>query len=271
MSPVTELVASADKLSSASEKDLLETSDQAEFAALAESLNKMISRVRRSAHIQEQFASDAAHELRSPLALLRTRIETTLLNERSGVQYQEDLRSMLPKVDRLTSIVETLLSSARDSQSKVPPIELQASITEIIHQWKLDSGWDPDQVKIETVPCHSAITFEELQIVFGNLLDNAASHSPRGGLIVFSLTCHENLAHLSVRDFGPGFTADGKSHAFDRFYRSDEDRNRGTGGAGIGLAVVKRIVESRHGHVGFCEVDHGAEALVTLPISLAKE
>ena len=265
--PVTELVRSADKLSSASAKDLLETTDHAEFAALAESLNKMIERVRRSAEVQEQFASDAAHELRSPLALLRTRIETTLLNDRTGEEYQSDLRSLLPKVDRLTSIVETLLSSARDGQGSVPSLDLHVSLNQIVSQWVLDANWDQDRLKINMVPCQAEITFEELRIVACNFLDNAASHSPKVTPLVVTLVQLDEVVRLGVRDFGPGLSDEGRSQAFERFYRSEEDRNRETGGAGIGLAVVKRIVESRHGQVGFCEVESGAEAYMTLPIS----
>ncbi len=265
--PVTELVRSADKLSSASAKDLLETTDHAEFAALAKSLNKMIERVRHSAQVQEQFASDAAHELRSPLALLRTRIETTLLNDRTSEEYQSDLLSLLPKVDRLTSIVETLLSSARNGQGSVPAMELHQSLNQIVSQWILDANWDPDRLKIDMIPCQAAITFEELRIVTCNFLDNAASHSPGGSPLVVTLSQGNEVVRLSVRDFGPGLNEDGRSHAFERFYRSEADRNRESGGAGIGLSVVKRIVESRSGQVGFREVDKGAEAFMTLPIS----
>jgi signal transduction histidine kinase len=261
--PVKELVGSADRLSIRSERGLLETTDRAEFAALAESLNKMVTRVRRSAQVQEQFAADAAHELRSPLALLRTRIETTLLNERSSEKYQEDLRSMLPKVDRLTSIVETLLSSARSSKIEVEPINLDQAVSEIILQWVLDEGWNQTRLKVKTAPCRSRITFEELQMVLGNFLDNAAHHSPDQANILVTLMAQEGVAKLTILDAGPGLSPDAK---FERFYRSDEARSREGGGAGIGLAVVKRIVESRQGQVGFSEVESGAEAFMILPI-----
>ena len=265
--PVAELVSSADRLSSSSEKGLLETTDRAEFAKLAESLNKMVTRVRQLAQIQEQFASDAAHELRSPLALLRTRIETTLLNERSGTQYQEDLQSMLPKVDRLTSIVESLLSSARSQNINVDPIDLDITAKDIVHQWVLDEGWDPTILEVNFAPCRAKITQEELQMVLGNFLDNAAHHSPENARIFVSLMPKDGAAALTVRDEGPGLTAEGKVLAFERFYRSDEDRNRLGGGAGIGLAVVKRIVESRQGRVGFNDNESGAEVFMILPMA----
>ena len=264
--PVTELVRSADQLSSKSETGLLETSDQAEFATLTESLNQLIVRVRRSAQLQEQFAADAAHELRSPLALLRTRIETTLLNARSPDQYQEDLRSMLPKIDRLTSIVETLLASARDSRADASVIDLESALRQVVAQWSLDFGWIPGQLNLETTHCQARINFEELRIVVVNLLDNAAKHSPVDQSVAVHLVLVDAMARLSVHNFGISMSAEDRAHAFERFYRSDDDRSRDAGGAGIGLSVVRRIIENRGGQVGFAEPGSGTEVFALIPV-----
>ncbi len=265
--PVTELVRSADSLASGTGHDRLETTDRAEYSVLAESLNTMIAKIRQAAQVQEQFASDAAHELRSPLAVLRTRIETTLLNDRSGDQYRDDLKSMLPKVDRLTAIVETLLASARNPNAVVVPLDLNDVLPDMLCQWILDTGWDSELLKTDLAPAKAMIPFEELRMVLGNLLDNAAQHSPAGQPILVTLKIIGQWATLTVKDFGPGLSDEGRSHAFDRFYRSEEDRNRSSGGSGIGLAVVKRIIESRHGRVSFKDVTSGAEVEVTLPVA----
>lgn len=257
--PVTELVASADRLSVGSDSSVLETTDQAEFRALATSLNQMISRIRHSAKIQEQFASDAAHELRSPLAVLRTRIETTLLNRRTESQYEDSLQMMLGQVERLSSIVETLLASARENPTQVEPLNLEVATLEIIQNWQQNSGWEESRLSIRTVEAKAVVTFEELSIVLRNFLDNAASFSPEKGEIEVRLENLKGVPRLTVRDFGLGLSAEVKEHAFERFFRADESRNRNSGGLGIGLAVVKRIVESRGGAVGFNEVETGTE------------
>ena len=97
--PIRELVASAEELSGSSNDQSLTTTDTAEFASLAASLNQLIARVRHAASLQEQFATDAAHELRNPLALLRTRVEATLLRERAPVEYEAALKSQLKSKD----------------------------------------------------------------------------------------------------------------------------------------------------------------------------
>ena len=265
LQPVTELVRSADSLSSGSKTNLLETSDEAEFGALANSLNLMISRIRKASEVQEQFACDAAHELRSPLALLRARVETTLVKVRDVKDYQSTLRSVLGQTDRLTSIVETLLASARKLHPQDVIIDLEPSVREIVYQWQQDTGWDTNRMDIQTVTCLVKISQDELRIVLTNVLDNAARFSPAESTIIVRLTCHANLSRLTIRDFGPGLANGDQSRVFDRFFRVDQDRNRTDGGAGIGLAVVKKIIESRFGHVHFVEVDQGTLLELTLP------
>ncbi len=266
--PVTELVCSADNLSASSKTNLLETSDEAEFATLANSLNLMISRVRKASEVQEQFASDAAHELRSPLALLRARVETTLVKARDAAEYQETLRSVLGQAERLTTIVETLLASARESHRLDHGVNLEQSVREIVDQWRQDACWNKNRLDVKTEPCLAMISEDELRIVLTNLLDNAARFSPFESPIVVRVTGFEDSSQLTVRDFGPGISKEDQPRVFDRFYRVEEDRNRTEGGAGIGLSVVKKIIESRKGHVKFVEVNQGTLITLTFPNQL---
>ena len=263
--PVTELVHSADSLSSMSKTDLLKTSDEAEFAALANSLNLMISRIRKASEMQHQFASDAAHELRSPLALLRARVETTLVKVREGEEYQKTLRSVLGQTDRLTAIVETLLASACESNQLEKSIDLEASIKEIVNHWQQDSGWKLKYLDLQTEPCHAMITHDELRIVLTNILDNAARFAPSASPIVVRLIRHSNSSQITIRDFGPGIAKEHGARVFHRFYRVDRDRNRELGGAGIGLSMVKKIIESRLGTCELTDVSIGAQISLSLP------
>ncbi|MBS1725628.1 MAG: HAMP domain-containing protein [Armatimonadetes bacterium] len=263
--PVTELVSSADRLSSWSDERLLETTDHAEFAHLAQSLNQMIGRVRHAAKVQEQFASDAAHELRSPLAVLRTGIEATLLNPRTPEQHEEALRSMLGQVERLGSIVETLLASARADSDPVPPLALEPIVARIVDDWRISRDWDASRVVFSGRPESALVSEDELAIVVRNFLDNAARYSPTDRPIEVRVEPMDSEVRLSVRDFGPGLSTEAKTQAFQRFYRVDEARNRQDGGVGIGLAVVKRIVESRGGRVGFENPSEGTLVWAVFP------
>lgn len=263
--PVTELVVSAERLSGSADAESLTTSDRAEFAALARSLNQLIERVRHSASLQEQFASDAAHELRNPLALLRTRIETNLMRERSPEEHVTSQRAMLRQIDRLTAIVETLLSSARQSGPTIPAVSFSESVRKAVEDWAELTGWPLSRLHLQIEPCSSPLSDEEAGIVLRNLLDNSARHSGDSTPIEVALTCSAELVTLSVRDYGSGLTGDEMALAFERFYRSDEGRSRADGGSGIGLAVVKRIVEAHKGVVGFTPVEKGAMIRLTVP------
>ena len=269
--PIRELVSSAERLSDLSEDHLLKTTDRAEYATLVESLNQLIARVRRAASLQEQFAADAAHELRNPLAILRMRIETNLRRERTAEEHVESQKAMLSQIERLTSIVETLLSSARLADDTAAHIRLDSATKNAACDWAGMRQFDPDRLDIYAIPCEVSIQEEELRIIVSNLLDNSARHSPPGSRIEVSLHVLAGQAVLEVRDSGKGLTQEQASRAFDRFYRSDEARDRGSGGVGIGLSVVKRIVESRLGSVEFVPVERGALVRVTLPLAIVRE
>lgn len=263
--PVTELVASAEKLSERSVDQLLTTTDTAEFASLAASLNQLIERVRRSATLQEQFASDAAHELRNPLALLRTRVETALLRERSVPEYIAALRSQLSEIERLTALVEMLLLTARQERREVAPIEFDVEVAAVAHRWAESRDWPQDRLTLKLSPSSAAISSEELEIVLRNLLENAAHHAPEGTPILIEVATIEGKVSTTVVDQGPGIDPSEAKVAFERFYRSDAGRNRKHGGAGIGLSVVKRIIESYGGNVEFLAVQSGAQIRFVLP------
>jgi hypothetical protein len=263
--PVGELVDSAKVLSTNPSTELLETTDSAEFALLAQSLNELITRVRKSGQVQEQFATDAAHELRNPLAVLKARIEFSLLKPRTPDQYQTALSSMLDSVDRLAAIVETLLATARSDPKDVSPLSLGQHVQEIVDEWRYSAGERAPNVETNLEMCHSAIALDELRIIMRNLLDNASRHSPQNTSIIVTLSNDNTFCALQVRDFGSGLPLKEQELAFARLYRVDQGRNRRHGGAGIGLALVRRIIESRGGNVNFQPTEVGACVLILLP------
>ncbi|MBS1723461.1 MAG: HAMP domain-containing histidine kinase [Armatimonadetes bacterium] len=263
--PVRELVTSAEALSEASDGMSLQTTDRAEFAALATSLNNLIGRVRHAASLQEQFASDAAHELRNPLALLRTRIESNLRIARSPEEHVRSQEALLRQIEKLTLVVESLLSSARRRAPIVGPIQLDDCVERTVHAWLELRCLPPETARLSLEPVTVAISIEDVDIVLRNLLDNSARFSTGSPQIEVQVTGDGSHAILTVRDFGSGLTDEEMKHAFERFYRSDPGRSREDGGAGIGLAVVKRIVESNQGRVKFVPVDYGAMVKILLP------
>ncbi len=263
--PVRELVASATMLSGTTQGETLSTTDRAEFASLADSLNQLIERVRHSASLQEQFASDAAHELRTPLALMQSRVETNLKRPRSFDEHIASQKAVLKHVERLTSIVEALLISARQLDPSPTLLDFGEAVQVAAQEWAELREWPSAQLRLEIGSCPVHISREETGIILCNLLDNGANHSRDNARLEVSVKREGHAVLLIVRDFGDGLTAEEMTHAFERFYRSCEGRSRRDGGAGIGLAVVKKIVESRGGHCHFIPVEKGALMQVTLP------
>jgi signal transduction histidine kinase len=263
--PVKELVASASMLSEANDKQMLSTTDRAEFASLADSLNQLIERVRRAASLQEQFASDAAHELRTPLALLKTRVEVNLKKDRTAEEHVNAQRAMLKQIDRLASIVGALLATARQQGGATQVEDFGSAVRSAVNDWRELTQWPASALQVDIDECTSTMSQDETDVIVRNLLENAARHSPEGCPIQLRVVCSNGLISMTVRDFGPGLTAEQMTLAFERFYRADEGRDRQDGGAGIGLAVVKRIVESHHGSVAFEPVEVGAMLVLRLP------
>ena len=264
--PIRELLDSANRLSGASDGGFLTTTDQAEFAELAESLNQLIGRVRYSGELQEQFAADAAHELRSPLALMRTRIETTLLRERQPSEYADSLRTMLVTVERMTALVETLLLSARQAGASAQTIDLSITAKNVIDEWNAE----PQEIlrfEQDLEPASARFSEDELRIVLRNILENALRYATVGTPILVKLKASGEFAELTVENRGPELSDQDRLAAFDRFYRVDKARSPEAGRVGIGLAVVKKIVQSYDGNVEFLPTVGGACIRIRVPLA----
>ena len=115
------------------------------------------------------------------------------------------------------------------------------------------------------------LDFDETRVrqIVSNLVDNALTHTPNNGIISISLVGESTGLTMSVSDSGPGISRDDIPRIFDQFYRADQSRTRATGGAGLGLTIVKRLVEAHGGQISVAsEPDHGATFTVVLPASL---
>jgi len=261
--PLIRLSAQAQTISGSNLNQRLATDDQAEFGDFARQLNAMLDRIEQTAKREEQFAADAAHELRTPLSILRTRIETTLLRPRQPEEYAATSTLLLDEIDRLTKIVESLLETARGQSTRPPNLRLAPIVEEVCARWRTTGT----SIATHTARVSAAITPEELSIVLDNLLENAQRYAPADSEIVVILAAEGDFARLAVRDAGPGIPEPDREAVFDRFVRLDPHRNRSSGGAGIGLSVCQKIVASRQGHIEANSVEpQGTEIIVRLPL-----
>lgn len=239
-----------------------------EVAHLARTVNAMLDRLEWSATRQRQFVSDASHELRTPVSSIRTEMEVALLAPES-TDWPEAARSVLAEDARLERIVGDLLTLARfDEQPAVDhagDVDLDAVVeAEVGRARRLP-------VTVDLVPARVQGRVDELSRMVGHLLDNATRHARSAVAVALrpSITGGGRpQILLTVDDDGPGVAVDQRLTVFERFGRLDDGRARDSGGAGLGLAVVRRVAERHGGSVAVTDSAlGGARFEVRLPSS----
>ncbi len=203
---------------------------------------------------QKRFIADASHELRTPLAIMKTEFEVALREEPAVGETGHALQSGLEEVDRMSDIVQDLLTlsriDARQEELRFAPVDMVA-LTRRCGQ-KLGPLAERRDVAV-TVRAAGALTVSgdvaHLERALLNVGRNAIDHSPAGGEVVLAAQEADGRALLEVSDRGEGIAPADLPHIFDRFYRSDAARSRVSGGSGLGLAITRWIVEHHRGSV----------------------
>lgn len=237
-----------------------------EIHRLARTLNDMLARLEESAKRQDRFVADAAHELRTPLATLRARVETALARG-NGEADAQLLPDVLEEATRMSSLVDQLLLLARSDAGTLNggdrPVDLDDVLRDVI------SSTRPGGVTVSVKDVQPVQVLGEsslLEQVFRNLLENAVRHA-RSAVNV-TLTSDAGSALLMVDDDGPGIPQADRADVFRRFVRLDDSRERAQGGVGLGLAIVAEIVRIHSGTVEVTESPaHGARLCVRLPLA----
>ena len=236
-----------------------------EIGRLARTMNEMLARLQASSERQRRFVADASHELRSPLASLRTQIEVDRAYGPADEVREEVISNQLAEVDRIQNLASDLLLLARAdehrliSHSKV--VELDRVVLGEASRVAL-----PEHVRIDTSrvrPASLRGDEDALARVVRNLLDNAARFAR--SRIDIALFPADARVRLTISDDGPGIPEDARDLVFERFRRSDEGRSRSSGGAGLGLAIVREIVVAHGGLVRFEDRGSGACFVILLP------
>jgi heavy metal sensor kinase len=243
-----------------------------ELGDLADTFNQMLARLETAFDSLRRFTADAAHELRAPLALIRTEAEVTLKHTRSAQQYQASLGTILSETERLGRMADQLLMLARAEAGALSPqmgeVELSPLVTDAARLW-LPLAAERGVTVVSDVPGGGSVRGDPdlLRRLLDNLIDNAVRHSPPGGNVGVSLQRTGRTWVLAVADEGPGVPDEAKASIFERFSRADEARARETGGAGLGLALCRAIAQLHHGSIGLeDEAGGGARFVVRLPV-----
>lgn len=223
-----------------------------ELARLSQTWNGMLDRLETAVHRLSKFTADASHELRTPIALIRTTAELTLRRERSAETYREALRQIVHESDRTARLIDDLLLLARaDAGSPALPlerVELAPLVRDICEQGQILACERQLEVSTEVpdAPVFVNANHPALRRLLLLLVDNAVKYTPEGGRVTVAVELDPSGPAVTVRDTGIGIPETALPHIFERFYRVDESRNRQAGGAGLGLSIAQWLADRHH-------------------------
>jgi two-component system OmpR family sensor kinase len=239
--------------------------DPPELRRLARSFNATAERLGSLLRSQRGFVADASHQLRTPLAALRLRLENI---EAEGPRHRaEDLDGALAEAARLTELVESLLVLARAEDAPAPSVDVPLApvIEARLDAWSAVA--DERAVRLEADVADVGVRSEpgRLEQVLDNLLSNALDAAPAGSVVRVGVRPVGERVTITVRDRGPGMTLEQQARAFDRFWRSPDARHSRSG-FGLGLPIVRRLVLADGGDVLLGDgPDGGLTVTVSLP------
>ena len=234
-----------------------------EVGRLALTMNSMLDRLQDSQATQRRFVADASHELRSPLAAIRATVEVGL--EHPGSQPWDDAApEVLAETDRLSRLVDDLLLLARSDEIESPQDHHDVDLDDImmIEAHRLARLGHID-VSVDVAPARVAGDRQQLERLVRNLCDNAVRYATSS--VALSVGIDGAWAVLVVQDDGPGVPVGDRDRVFDRFVRLDPARDRLSGGAGLGLAIVSEVARAHGGTAAVENSASGARFVVRLP------
>jgi heavy metal sensor kinase len=242
-----------------------------ELGELVETFNGMLARLEASFESLRRFTADASHELRSPLALMRSELEGTLARARTPAEYEQVLRDLEAEVEHMARMVDQLLMLARADAGALQPAATNLDVADFLHEtaarWRPMADQRHVRLDIEAPDSGSVAADPDLlRRVMDNLLDNATRHTPAGTAVRLSGAPVAGGWAIEVRDEGPGVPASARAALFERFARADGARPRDGGGAGLGLALSRAIAESHGGSLRLADQNgRGATFRLFLP------
>ncbi len=273
LQPVDQITATARSIGERNlEKRLPIPNTEDELQRLSETLNHMLDGIEGAFRRVTQFTADASHELRTPVALIRTTAELALRKHRSEPEYREALDEVHTESVRTTDLIENLLTLARADAGKATLDRTAVDLGALVHEVSGQAEKLARQKGIALV-CQAPdkiVTISgdrgTLRRLFFILLDNAVKYTLAGGNIHVCVKQQPERVIVEVRDSGVGISEQELAHIFERFYRSDKSRSRDSGGAGLGLSLAEWIVNAHGGviHVE-SEPDRGSVFRVSIP------
>jgi len=239
-----------------------------EVGELARAFNAMAVQLAEVDRVRRDLVANVSHELRTPITALRANLENLV----DGVEQPdaETLRTMLRQTERLGALVAQLLDLSRLESGAVPlqrrTFAVEAVLEDAASESRLHAPGVDVSVLVESPEPMADGDPARVHQVVANLLDNAVRYSPPGGTVELSARRGKGTVTIEVRDHGPGISEEDSSRVFERFYRADASRSTGPGGAGLGLAIARWIVDLHGGEIRAEQAQPtGCRMVVVLP------
>lgn len=272
LNPINRIIATAQRITTENLKLRIpqpETRD--EIQRLAETFNETLERLEQGFNSQQQFIEDLAHELKTPLAIIKGEAEVTLKEMRSAEDYTSVLRSNLEEVDRIIKIVENLLILARLDKNLLSIEKSKLDISVLLKDTlnDIDILARSKNIRLSFSGCEKALVLgneDNLKRLFLNLLDNAIKYTPPQGRVTVTINKEKNWTKILIADSGIGITENALPHIFDRFYGANKKSSHP--GFGLGLSIAKSIVIAHQGKIEVQSTpNQGTTFSVFLPLS----
>lgn len=248
-----------------------------EVHRLATTLNEMISRLEEAFKRQRRFVADASHELRTPVAVIRSMTDLALLEEMTPQEFKQVLGNINSEAERLGHLISELLALARSDEGKtileLEPVRLDQIVEGVVSNAEILAMEHHIALHVQiTKPV--TVLGDEVRLIQAliNLLDNAIIYTNAGGHVTVSVEQKEHTAYLAIHDTGIGIAPEHMPHLFERFYRVDPARVRTDGNSsGLGLAIVEWVIHAHGGSISVeSQVGQGSIFLITLPLTPTK-
>jgi signal transduction histidine kinase len=243
-----------------------------ELRPLASAIEKTVARLQRSFEQQKRFTSDAAHELKTDLATIKSSVQLLGMRRRTVEEYERGLVLGLEDIARLEATVQKMLTLARlerGPKGEKQSCDLVAALEDVVAQSQPFADIKQVQVVSDNLQGNTIVSLsqEDALLLCSNILINALQHSPLMGQVSVTMLQEQDTVILRFRDRGEGISEEDRPFLFDAFYRGDVSRSRRSGGTGLGLSICKAICDRAGGTISIANHPQGgAEVEIRLPI-----
>lgn len=219
-----------------------------EIFLLVSTINELLNRIEETLLREKQFTSDASHELRTPISVIKGTLEVLIRKPREIAQYEEKIKYCIKETDRITNLIDQLLLLARYDSGNVLPnkieVDVKLILSAIIKRLQPILREKNILLKLNSSGNTNAVVDSSMmEIIFENIITNSIKYSDNYKNIEIELNNEPSFLICSIKDQGYGMNEDQIKKIFDRFYRNDDSRNSEIGGFGLGLSIVKKLCE----------------------------